>query len=132
VVNQDTLGSRAACEAAAERALRAGQHVVVDRCNVDVPQRRVWVLLARAAGARAAALHLSLPARQCEARASARKGHATLAPSDAGRVIAGMAADFSPPRTKEGFACVQEAPNASAGAAALEGAVQWALRLARA
>jgi hypothetical protein len=32
VVNQDDKGDRAACEAATAAALRAGRHVIIDRC----------------------------------------------------------------------------------------------------
>ena len=37
---QDTLGSRQACLRVAEKALRAGNSVIVDRCNFDAKQLR--------------------------------------------------------------------------------------------
>ncbi|KAG0369050.1 AAA domain-containing protein [Gamsiella multidivaricata] len=49
-INQDDLGDRAACEALTMSALQANnrtQSVVIDRCNFDQDQRKVWVGIAR-------------------------------------------------------------------------------------
>ncbi|KAG0305676.1 hypothetical protein BGZ98_003756 [Dissophora globulifera] len=49
-INQDDLGDRAACEALMMSALQAKdrtQSVIIDRCNFDQDQRKVWVGLAR-------------------------------------------------------------------------------------
>ncbi|KAF9346924.1 hypothetical protein BGX26_001545 [Mortierella sp. AD094] len=48
-INQDDLGDRAACEDLAMSALQADnrkQSVVIDRCNFDQDQRKVWVGIA--------------------------------------------------------------------------------------
>ncbi|KAF9115551.1 hypothetical protein BGX27_007438 [Mortierella sp. AM989] len=48
-VNQDDLGSRAECEDLAMSALQANnrtQSVVIDRCNFDQDQRKVWIRIA--------------------------------------------------------------------------------------
>ncbi|KAF9184705.1 hypothetical protein BGZ51_002339 [Haplosporangium sp. Z 767] len=48
-INQDDLGDRAACEALTMSALQANnrtQSVVIDRCNFDQAQRKVWVGIA--------------------------------------------------------------------------------------
>ena len=45
VVSQDVLHTRAACEAGVVAALAAGRSVVVDRTNVDVASRAVWLAI---------------------------------------------------------------------------------------
>lgn len=48
VVNQDSLGSRYACECAAHNALSSGTSaVIIDRTNFDAQQRMVWIEVAR-------------------------------------------------------------------------------------
>ena len=44
-VSQDVLGNRGRCIKRAEDALSAGEHVVIDRCNFDLPQRAHWLNL---------------------------------------------------------------------------------------
>ena len=44
-ISQDVLGSRGRCLKAATRALRNGEHVLVDRCNFDEQQRAHWLRL---------------------------------------------------------------------------------------
>ncbi|GJJ68534.1 hypothetical protein EMPS_00880 [Entomortierella parvispora] len=49
-INQDDLGDRQACEAMTLSALQANnrtQSVIIDRCNFDADQRKVWVGLAQ-------------------------------------------------------------------------------------
>ncbi|KAF9950905.1 hypothetical protein BGZ72_007495 [Mortierella alpina] len=49
-INQDDLGDRAACEELTMSALQANnrtQSVVIDRCNFDQDQRKVWVNIAK-------------------------------------------------------------------------------------
>lgn len=42
-VNQDLLGSRSACVAAVQTALADGKCPIVDRCNMSIAQRRVFL-----------------------------------------------------------------------------------------
>ena len=86
-VNQDTLGSRFACENAVNRALASGKSVIVDRTNTNQSQRSIWVNIARTHGARTAALVLKMPIELCIKRAETRKGHPTLKNLDARDVI---------------------------------------------
>ncbi|KAI1315720.1 hypothetical protein EDD11_000428 [Mortierella claussenii] len=49
-INQDDLGDRVACEALTMSALQASnrtQSVIIDRCNFDQDQRKVWVGIAK-------------------------------------------------------------------------------------
>lgn len=112
VVNQDTMGNRRACERACAAALAAGERVVVDRCNHDAQQRAHWVrLLDAAGGGRAYALWLDVDEDECVARCRARRGHRTLPPEKAARVIRGFRDTWVPPdATSDGLAGVLRLP----------------------
>ena len=107
VVCQDELGSRGACEAAADRALADGVRVVVDRTNIDPDQRAHWLRLARRhrlPDAAIACVVLALPRAACERRVLARRGHPTLPPNASSvDVIRRFAAQYQPPAPGEGF-----------------------------
>lgn len=114
-VNQDELGDRRACEAAASAALASGRSVVIDRCNFDAAQRATWLRIASDAGlrSRCSALFFDVPAAECARRASARRGHPTLAPASAAAVVAQMSAGLRPPVAAEGFADVHTVASAA-------------------
>lgn len=85
------MGNRRACEEACASALASRFDVVVDRCNFDVPQRAMWLALARQAGAYPLAFHLDVPVAECVRRAQARAGHPTLHAGNAAGIIQGSA-----------------------------------------
>lgn len=104
VVNQDTLGSRPACEAAASKALDAGRRVVIDRCNVSISQRLVWLTLADAFSVCAGCLWVDVHPEECGQRVLRRFAHPTLAAEPASlQVIAAFAERFEAPDEAEGF-----------------------------
>ncbi|GLC33747.1 hypothetical protein PLESTB_000111500 [Pleodorina starrii] len=105
-INQDELGDRQACEDAVRAALRAGQHVVIDRCNIDYTQRAQWVRLAHECGpgrVTLVALQLLLPLELCKQRARCRVGHPNLGAHNCDEVIDSFAQDFEEPTPYEGF-----------------------------
>ena len=106
VVNQDTLGDRKACEASCSAALAAGRSCVIDRTNVTMQQRHIWITIARQCGAACSALCLELPAELCLQRAVARSGHATLPTADAPAVIDRFKSEWQHPTVHEGFDAV--------------------------
>lgn len=113
VANQDELGSRAACATRVRLALaQPDGRVVVDRCNVEVSQRAVWVELAtRELGIGTEQLGcawLDVALEECAQRVLARIGHRML-PAEAAslRVIHSFAKSFTPPTTSEGLAWVR-------------------------
>jgi len=109
VVNQDTLGSRQACMKMARACLKADNTcVVIDRCNVDVKQRSVWVQLAMhefGLGANVlGCVWLDVSVDECQERVMRRFGHSTL-PAEASSkpVINGFAESWQSPCITEGF-----------------------------
>lgn len=80
--SQDALGSRRAVERAAREALWRGEHVLIDRTNLDRAQRAHWVRLAHEVRAVrpvvVSLLWLDVDARVCRERLAVRQGHPTL------------------------------------------------------
>lgn len=92
-VNQDNLGSRAACALEAANALASRVSVVVDRCNLSAEQRRCWFDLGRARGSAIGVLWFSLDLQECIARAAQRRDHPTLLVERAPGIIRRLALD---------------------------------------
>ncbi|BDA48138.1 probable bifunctional polynucleotide phosphatase/kinase at N-terminal half [Coccomyxa sp. Obi] len=111
-VNQDTLGSRRACEEALVSALHAGREVVVDRCNFDVSQRSFFLNLACRCEAEVTALQLTTPVKECIRRAKGRRDHPTLNGDNIEGIITRFASEFVAVHRHEGFRDVHTAANA--------------------
>jgi predicted kinase len=105
-VNQDLLGTRPKCLTAARNALLAGKVPIVDRCNFDAKQRRWFIDLARQELG-GCAVHcvvlVHVDRAQCLHRCKQRRGHPTLPPSEAAKVIGFVKKDWRLPTEKEGI-----------------------------
>eukprot|EP00850_Spirogloea_muscicola_P000964 SM000003S11209 [mRNA] locus=s3:1554112:1555063:- [translate_table: standard] len=87
-----------------EAALRLGQSVLIDRCNMTVEQRSDFLALARASGAEAHAVFLDLPAQLCIERVAARQDHeGGLQGAGGARVVRQQLGSKELPRLAEGF-----------------------------
>lgn len=127
-VSQDVLGSRGKCVSAAETALRRGAHVVIDRCNFDVSQRRHWLELdggggtasggggpadaadaADAPPSRRVCVFLPVPPGLARQRVLSRSRHeggvdaATLGDAKCAGIVTRMQSDLRAPTAQEGF-----------------------------
>jgi predicted kinase len=104
-VNQDTLGSRPKCLTAVRTAVLAGKVPIVDRCNFDAKQRRHFIDLAKELGG--CAVHcvvlVHVDRAQCLYRCQQRRGHPTLPPNEAAKVIGFVKKDWRLPTEKEGI-----------------------------
>lgn len=80
--NQDELGSRRAVERQAREALLRGEHVLIDRTNMDREQRAHWLRLAhevrQVRPVETTLLFLDVDVRVCCERLAVRRGHPTL------------------------------------------------------
>ena len=107
IINQDTLGSRRACEHEMRLALAKRQPVVIDRCNFDPKQRGHFLAIARdfrVPQGRICALQLMVSIDECVKRVSKRTGHPTLQPGPKSEgVVRRFAHLMQPPRLSEGF-----------------------------
>eukprot|EP00850_Spirogloea_muscicola_P007197 SM000036S13241 [mRNA] locus=s36:107611:111620:+ [translate_table: standard] len=100
-------GTRKQCLRKAEAALRLGQSVLIDRCNMTVEQRLDFLALARASGAEAHAVFLDLPAQLCIERVAARQYHeGGLQGAGAARVVRQQLGSKVLPGLAEGFSRV--------------------------
>lgn len=59
-INQDELKTLAACKKKAVKSLAAGESIIIDRQNRTVSDRKVWIELARKAGARVRCVHFDV------------------------------------------------------------------------
>ena len=106
-ISQDDLGSKDKCVEKLSTALKEGKSVVVDRCNHDVKQRKLWIDLANYYGAVPRCVHLVVDPEVCFDRIYLRKGHPTITEDlDANKkrsIIAGFVRAFEQPTLEEGF-----------------------------
>jgi bifunctional polynucleotide phosphatase/kinase len=105
-VNQDTLGTRQKCLAAAEKALAAGRDVIIDRCNVSFQQRLPFLQLAAKHQCAVRCIVLQAPPDVCVARAAARPDHETIPGGDehkARAIIHQMQRELAQPQREEGI-----------------------------
>ncbi|KAF9977316.1 hypothetical protein BGZ73_006357 [Actinomortierella ambigua] len=79
-INQDDLGDRRACEDVALSALTSKDRksVVIDRCNFDASQRKVWIDIANQASVKdVEAIIMDTPYWICKKRILGRSDHPT-------------------------------------------------------
>jgi len=111
-VNQDEMKSRKVCENVAKKALKTGKNVVVDRCNFDIHQLRVWINLAAEYNAVCDALFFDTSRHECVARVRVREDHPTGVQGEKSIAIVNrFIRNFTYPTTNEGFRLVRELSN---------------------
>ncbi|GAX78765.1 hypothetical protein CEUSTIGMA_g6202.t1 [Chlamydomonas eustigma] len=108
-VSQDECGGRRAAEQAfgiaALRGSDKGRHVILDRCNATVEDRRTWLDLAligkRDKGV--VAVYFDVSPEECINRVENRLNHPTLPPHRGMRAVTSFASVMQPPVMAEGF-----------------------------
>ncbi|KAK5584876.1 hypothetical protein RB653_006494 [Dictyostelium firmibasis] len=105
-INQDDLGTRKKCEDLLKQYAKAGHHVIIDRCNQDIGQRRNWIKMAASFGV--SQVHLiwfTIDQSVCKDRIVVRENHPTIPKGDEGiAIIDKFITMFVPPSEFEGFA----------------------------
>jgi len=105
VLCQDSIGGKAATEAALVGALKAGKRVVVDRCNVRAAERaRLLDIAMRPRGV--VAVHLATAYEVCLERAAQRTDHPTIGYGRGRPAVLSMCKAFERPMIAEGFHAV--------------------------
>ena len=108
-VSQDVLGSRKRCISVAERALRAGDHLLIDRCNFDMSQRAHWLNLRGSADTHRIAIFHEVPRPEALRRVLERPPHEgnvdskSMSEAKLRSIVARMQSDLRPPQLEEGF-----------------------------
>ncbi|KKA29691.1 hypothetical protein TD95_001356 [Thielaviopsis punctulata] len=64
-INQDRLGSRDKCIAAAKRAIEDGASIVIDNTNADTRIRGIWIQMARENNMGVRCVHFKTPLKMC-------------------------------------------------------------------
>lgn len=106
-ISQDDLGSRPACESAAQVQLRAGRSIIIDRCNFDKKQRSTWIKIARRFNAEVCALELKTPIEKCRQRIMLRQDHPTGVTGIFGSgILDKFTGMYTSPTAAEGFSKV--------------------------
>lgn len=104
VISNGKRGTKVQCLKLAGTALSTGRSVLIDRCNIDVEQRKEFLLLAKERGIEAHALVINLPLSVCIQRASQRIEHeGGLQGSGVGGVVTRVSRSRIPPTLEEGF-----------------------------
>jgi predicted kinase len=101
---QDELGSQEECKKLMHKALKHGKSVIIDRCNVHVKERKMWILEAQKAEVtNIESLFLNPGIEVCKQRVRERKWHPTLSPENGDSVIEDFAQTLKAPEKWEGF-----------------------------
>jgi predicted kinase len=87
-----------------QKALKHGKSVIIDRCNVHVKERKMWILEAQKAEVRnIESLFLNPGIDVCKQRVRDRRWHPTLSPENGDSVIDDFAQALKAPEKWEGF-----------------------------
>ncbi|CAM6008442.1 unnamed protein product [Sphagnum balticum] len=104
VISKGHRGTRVQCLKQAASAVSKGSSILIDRCNIDVDQRRDFLELAKERGIQAHALVLNFPSSVCIQRATQRTEHeGGLLGPDVGRVVNQVYRSRQLPTLGEGF-----------------------------
>lgn len=78
-INQDELGSRDKCVERFKEVADAGKDIIIDRCNTDKFQRRLWIKLALDFDAESIdCIYLDINEEEAVARSLNRNNHPTM------------------------------------------------------
>ena len=104
-ISQDDHGKKRATSMAGAES-KIGKRCLLDRCNVEVQERRTWLgLMHNPSPKRTAAVHFNVAANECVRRVFQRQGHPTIKAGTDGsqRIVRGFAKRLVPPTKAEGF-----------------------------
>jgi atypical dual specificity phosphatase len=105
-VSQDDLGGLAFCKDLFEKSIKKGRSVIVDRCNPNDKERKIWILEAKKAGVEKSeteCIYFDVSPEECVKRVKNRKGHPTLSGDNAEEVILSFGSSLKPPTEYETF-----------------------------
>lgn len=100
-VNQDSLGSRLACEQLARLVLSDGRCPIIDRCNFDPSQRKKFLNIANSFRVPVDCVVFQFPMDLCIRRCQERRNHETVNSRNAARIVGMMAGQFSSPLSNQ-------------------------------
>lgn len=99
---QDDIG-KDACERESHMLLSdGGKIVIIDRTNINVDQRKIWVQIAKRYKSPTISITLNIDKNICITRAKSRKNH-TLKEKDVPAVVGRLSKQYKPVTLNEGF-----------------------------
>lgn len=106
-ISQDDLGSRDACVERFLSAVESDKDTIIDRCNISIRQRSIWLKLAKHYGVtEVECINVTTGPQECYVRAIKRKDHPTikdLTPLKIRAIINSFNKEYEPPTFQEGF-----------------------------
>ncbi|CAD6890606.1 unnamed protein product [Tilletia laevis] len=105
IISQDESRSRSACEAAIGRNHTVDTLVILDRCNVDPTDRKIWLSLVQSEHA-PVAVYFDYQPETCRRRINSRIGHPTLRAGQGEGALRQMSSTLSKPILAEGFGAI--------------------------
>ncbi|GAA5823265.1 hypothetical protein JCM5353_005141 [Sporobolomyces roseus] len=116
-VSGDEDGGKSAVLAAAS-ALRPGNKLIIDRCNISIASRQELLSLAQHS-LHPIAIYFSANSELCQQRAQLRSNHPSLSPAAVKAAIKQFSSQLVPPSLKEGFTAVVTVPSIPAASSLL-------------
>lgn len=105
IISQDETRSRDACETAFGQAYNDQTLVILDKCNPDPADRRLWLRLIHSSR-KPVAIHFDYPSALCLRRIDDRLSHPTVPVGGGANAVKQMARLMQPPRLDEGFGAI--------------------------
>lgn len=106
-INQDELGSKDECIKLMTYAIGNKENIIIDRCNHDIKQRKLWIDLAYHHGYEVRCLYLVTDPDNCLERIFMRKNHPTITEEVSAEkkksIISQFIRTFEEPTLLEGF-----------------------------
>jgi len=103
--NQDELGSAESCKKVISKGLKHDENVVLDRCNVMIKERKMFISEAKRdfGVTQVECLYFDISPEECKRRVAERTNHPTLSPENGDEVIDSFLKGFKAPEEREGF-----------------------------
>lgn len=110
-INQDSLGSKDNCVFLYKECLSKNMNIIVDRCNQDKKQRKLWINIALQYGVESVnCIYLDVNEEECIARILSRKNHETILEnfpiSKKRSIVYKMNKELELPTLDEGFSSI--------------------------
>ncbi|KAK0519511.1 hypothetical protein OC842_007429 [Tilletia horrida] len=110
IISQDESRSRAACESALGRAYGSDSLILLDRCNVDPADRRLWLGLVQS-DRPPVAIYFDYTPAICRQRINSRIGHPTIRAGQGEGALQQMSTLLRKPTLDEGFGAIITIPS---------------------
>lgn len=111
VINQDKLGSKEVCIETMHAALEVDKNVIIDRCNINSKQRKVWLDITHYYNVKSIhGIFIDVDPEEALARIHLRKNHETInydmSIEEKRKIVYQFVNTFEYPKLDEGFTSI--------------------------